>query len=455
MLCAIIVVACLARLMLWLSFERIPPKILDEQDHNTLAINLVQHGEFSLDPGTPTSQRPPLYPFVLAAIYKGFGIENFQAVRLLQAVLSLATVILVYKLGERISGPRVGLWTAGLTAFYPSLLVFNNLILTEVLYTFLVIGFCLTVIRAVQTGSFAMVIQSGVWLGGAALCRSAFESFTLVLGLYLLWAWRGPIHGRLLAAALPALAAALTISPWAVRNTQLEKTYETIEARSGRHLMLGNYEYTPFYRMWDAISEQGDRTWYSVLEKAEPGSSHLTQGQKDKLAMRYAVTYIRNHPWLTIRRDIIKFFNFWGLERDLVAQTTRGFFGRPSILGVLGLTFLIFGAYTLAMVTGITGAAIAPPEDRRFHIFLLLLIAHLCALHTVVLGHPRYHLPIMPLVLLYSACAIVHRREIWRRRGSSRFLGACGLWGVFVMVWLYEIAFVDGARFLEALNSMV
>jgi hypothetical protein len=43
-----------------------------------------------------TSIRPPLYPALVAGIYRVCGVQDYQAVRAMQIVLSLATTALVY-----------------------------------------------------------------------------------------------------------------------------------------------------------------------------------------------------------------------------------------------------------------------------------------------------------------------------------------------------------------------
>src|SRR5262245_26684557 len=76
----ILVTGALLRLGLWAWFANEPIHIWDEKDYNPLAINLVEHGEFAFTPGTPTSLRPPLYPALVAGVYRLFGLENFAAV---------------------------------------------------------------------------------------------------------------------------------------------------------------------------------------------------------------------------------------------------------------------------------------------------------------------------------------------------------------------------------------
>ena len=81
----ILVIGAGLRFGLWTLFEGQSLHIEDEQDYNRLACNLVEYGEFAFEPGQPTSIRPPLDPAVVAGIYRLFGLENYQAVRLMQA----------------------------------------------------------------------------------------------------------------------------------------------------------------------------------------------------------------------------------------------------------------------------------------------------------------------------------------------------------------------------------
>lgn len=451
---SILLVGGLLRVVLWLWFAGSPPVIGDEHDYDTLAVNLVRHGGFAFSPGIPISLRPPLYPATVAAVYGLFGLENFQAVRLLQAGLSLLNVLLLYRFGTVVSSRRVGLWLAGWYGFYPSMLGFNNLLLTEVLFTFLLCSVCHALVQALRRESFVHLGLAGVLLGLAALTRSVLWLFPIVLGAFLLWAWKGHLPRRLLAVGTLIVAFAATVAPWAIRNTRLEETFQVIDCMGGRNFMMGNYEYTPLFRAWDAISEDGERSWSHVLASNEPPSLGATQGQRDKLALRCGVRFVWSHPRLTVKRDVIKFFNFWGLERELVAGVARGYFGVRSTLVLLLLTLMIFGSYCAALISGIFGAIMVPPADRRIHWLLLSVIGFICAMHTVTFGHSRYHLPVMPLILLYSASAVVHSRAIWRRRSERSFRLACGLSAIMILGWLWEIVFIDLQRYLEALQTI-
>jgi 4-amino-4-deoxy-L-arabinose transferase-like glycosyltransferase len=421
---------------LWTAFAGVVPHIEDEKDYVRLAHSLYERGEYAYHPGVPTSLRPPLYPALMGTVYRVVGGEDFQAVRLVQALLSLVTCGLVFHLGRLTYSHRTGLWAAGAFAFYPSFLGYNNLLLTEVLFTFLTVGGVLCLVWSLRRRYFAALAVAGVTLALGALTRSILLPFAPIASLFLLAAWSGSLSRRVLAALVFALPFAAVIAPWAVRNTRVQQAFTPIDCMGGRNFMMGNYEHTPLYRSWDAISITGDREWIAVLqERHKDDGIGQTQGQIDKLAMKEAVRFVRENPGLTVHRDAVKFFDFWGLERELVAGADAGYFGPIPAVGVAGLCAFICGGYALVLFAGVFGAAIRPP-DHRVHALFLLLIAFTCAVHTVVFAHSRYHLPIMPLVMVYASAAVTAPTTRPTRRAA--FWLAAGFCALVIVGWVWN-----------------
>jgi hypothetical protein len=442
------------RLLLWWVFRHQELHISDELDYQALAENLVNHGEYAFGPGkTPTSLRPPLYPFLLAGFYWLAGPGYLAAVRLFQAVVSLGTVAITYRLGREVVAPRTATWAAGLLCFYPSLLAYNNLILTEVVFTFLLTAAVLLTVLAIRRGSVGCAAAAGVVLGLAALTRSIVWLAPPFLAAYFLIVWPAGWGRRLAAAAALAAAFAAVLAPWSVRNTRLQQTFVAVDTMGGLNFMLGNYRHTPLYRSWDAITLEGEKFWAHEVITTYPPEERVTQGQMDKLALRQGLKFVRENPGLTLQRDLVKFFDFWGLEREVVAGAGRGFFGTPSRWAILGLTAAIAGGYAAAILLAIFGVLFAPPADRRAHWLFLAVIAYTCALHTVVFAHSRYHLPLVPLILLYTAGAVTHAGAIWRRRWTGRFWAAAGLCGGLAAGWAWSFVAVDWELFARALRS--
>jgi 4-amino-4-deoxy-L-arabinose transferase-like glycosyltransferase len=443
----------LLRLLLWLWFDGGGIHIWDERDYNRLAIALSTHGEFAFEPGTLTSMRPPLYPATVAALYRMFGLESFQAVRLFQAGLSLLTVLLVYRLGRELVSRRAALWLAALYCFYPSLLVYNALLLTEVLFTFLLAAaYCALVVSFKRRLPGLLVIAGGL-LGLAALTRSVLWLLPPFLGVFLLLTWKGSVRQRMFASLALLVPFVATITPWTIRNTSLQRTFITIDTMGGRNFMMGNYRFTPLYRSWDAISVKGEESWFSQLCSSHPQAKGSSQGVIDKLALDHGFKFVFENPALTLKRDLVKLLDFWGLERELIAAAGQGFFGPIPIPVFILLTVVVIGSYAAVAILGIFGAVMTPPADRRMHGLFLLVIVFICGMHTIVFGHSRYHLPIIPLVLLYSANAIVNLPAIWKQRSRWSFRLAGGLSGLLVAGWLWTILAVDLQRYLEMVRG--
>jgi hypothetical protein len=181
----------------------------------------------------------------------------------------------------------------------------------------------------------------------------------------------------------------------------------------------------------------------------------MTQGKRDKLAMRYALSYMWAHPLVTLQRSTIKFFNFWQLERELIAGASRGYWGIRSQWVTLAMALVIFGSYVLVLIPAIAGYLLNPPTDRRLHAFLLLLVAFVCGIHSIVFAHSRYHLPLMPLMCIYAAAAFVHRGTTWRNRKSLAGIMAGLVSLMLVVSWLIEITVIDLVHARELLCNFI
>jgi 4-amino-4-deoxy-L-arabinose transferase-like glycosyltransferase len=370
------------------------------------------------------------------------------AVSSFQAGLSLATVVVVFRLGTALYSPRVGLAAAAAMSVYPSLLAYNQLLLSEVLFTFFVtVGAWLTIL-VMTSGRLSLAVLLGLDLGLGALTRSVLWLFTPLLAMLLSLASRAAWGRRLAVGSLAVAAFAATIAPWAWRNTVLQRTLTFVDVMGGRNVMMGNYEYTPLDHSWATISTQtGDRAWNRVLARETPDYGQLTQGQIDKLAMRRGVSYFLSHPWQSLERSTVKFFNFWQLEREIVAGLWQGIFGEFPRSTVAAAAAVICGSYALAIFAGIEGATTVPPTDRRSHWLLMLWIMFPCLLHTIAFAHSRYHLPFMPIVLIYASAAIVQRASLGQPHRRRALCGALLMCCLLAASWVREFIVVDWAQF--------
>ena len=424
-------------------------KIVDEQQYAELGQNVAAGHGLAWGPGRLTSIRPPLYPGVLAAVW-AISPGNLQAVRVLQILLALATAAMVYILGSRLYGFTAAAWAAAVTWLYPSLIFFNFLILTETLFTFLLVGFVLLAVVTVQSPRAWTALLCGLALGLAALTRSILWPLPLILCPLLAVLIRAPLARRITLPSLVFAGYALVIAPWAIRNTQLQEVVTIVDTMGGINLRMGNYEYTPDDRMWDAVALDGEKSWVYGLTTDLPGQT-ITEGQKEKWAQRKAIAYMRAHPGVTVRRAFIKFADFWGLEREFPAGVQNGLYAPPAWLSVTASLAIVL-AYMALVTAGASGIWLAAPADWRLHVVLLLPIAVIMGAHTIVFGHSRYHLPLMPLFAVYAAAFVAVHGRAFRFSDRPMLVGAAATVMVLFSVWIRQIVVSDLARITALLS---
>jgi 4-amino-4-deoxy-L-arabinose transferase-like glycosyltransferase len=430
----------------WLMIE-------DEQHYHTLALNLLHGHGFTWEPGKLTSARPPLYPAFVALIWGITGTESVLTVRVAQICLALGNVYLVYRLGLLLFDRRVALLaTAGL-CFYPSLLAFNVFILTEVLFTFLLTLTVFGVVILINKGSVWIALGTGAVLGLAALTRSVLWPFPAVLCPFVFLIAPGSRSRRLWNATLLFVGYATVVAPWAIRNTRLQDVFTMVDTMGGITLRMGNYEHTPLDRAWDPVTLHGDKSILQGLGDEHPEVSSWTEGQREKWAFKRAVIYMLEHPGLTVQRSVIKFANFWGLERTVIAGWQQGLYRPSQWFAVLGILVIpIF--YVVVMLLASLGIFLSRPADRRTHVLLLLVMCFLSGIHSLTFGHERYHLPVIPFLLLYAAAAVIQRS--WQEIRESLRLAATPAAACFglLFIWGREVLIVDADRIQSLLQLL-
>jgi 4-amino-4-deoxy-L-arabinose transferase-like glycosyltransferase len=421
---------------------------VDEQQYVQIATNMIEGRGFSNAasnaPVHRTSARPPLYAGLVAAIFEVAGKDNLQAVRFVQILLSLATTGLVFLLGRRAFNPAVGRYAAGLVWMYPTLIFFNFTILTETLFTLLLVLFVLLLVKLVEEPTTGLAAAVGLALGFAALARSVMWPLPFALCPLLLFLLKGPVRTRVALSALVLAGYCVPVVPWAVRNTRVQGTITIIDSMDFQHLRFGNQENTPDERMWAGAHTTGGADDLPPKVTLAPGQ-RLSDGLKDHQALRDAVGFVTAHPWTTIRRSLIKFSDLWGLEREFVGGIEWGIYDLPSWFALVA-SVLIGGAYAVAALMGAAGIWLAAPE-RRVQIAMLLPVLSITAAHTLAFGHSRYHIPLMPLFILYgTALASMAGRVSWRQYRPALIAGATIAVVVLLSIWIRQIALVDTSR---------
>jgi 4-amino-4-deoxy-L-arabinose transferase-like glycosyltransferase len=450
-LAILVALTLLVRVPLVWSAAGLPAHIVDEQHYVALATSLANGEGFAWSADNPTSIRPPLYPFFIATLWRLSGSQDFQVVRWAQLFLGLASVMILYSIGRRWFDERAAFMAAIGLAIYPSLLFSGVLLLTETLFVTLLLFTVLSFARYAERPSAGRAFISGAALGLAALARSIMWPFIVIAGP-LIWIAAGRRDRAERAGAVLALVLGYVcvVGPWAARNTALQGTMTVVDTMGGLNLLMGNYEHTPEDRMWDAVSLTGPQAWYQALPAAAPDGGRWTEGKKEKWAQRQAIEFMTAHPGVTLRRAVLKFADFWGLERDFVAGIQRGYYTPPGWLAAVAAVGITLG-YAAAATLAVIGIFLSPP-GRTAHLVLLSIILFVAGVHTIVFGHSRYHLPLIPLMLLYASAAISSGawRQLTKRPAG---LAAIACTALLLLIWSRELVVRDWDKIQQLLGT--
>ena len=98
--------------------------LVDAETYHQKALNIIEYGWL----GDRIFYQAPLYPYILAIIYKLFG-TNMEMVIWLQATSSVFSVYLIYLMGKRLFNIEVGILSALLTLFYGVFVFYSGFLL--------------------------------------------------------------------------------------------------------------------------------------------------------------------------------------------------------------------------------------------------------------------------------------------------------------------------------------
>ena len=239
----------------------------DASQYSAYASNLASGNGYSLDGKSVSIFREPGYPLFVSILYKVFGHENLRAVFVIQAVLLGLIGLLIYFLFLKIEHPTTG-FIAGITvSFFPIYGYYAAELLTELLFTFLLLSIFYTIYVIVQEKNederYLLYCALGLLCGYTTLVRVQFLFFLPLLALTLLlcreYTW---VIKRMLPALLVFV---LIIGSWISYSYIHTKSPSLTEGRQGVIL------YTRVARAELSYTDQV-RYLVSWLERSIPGS---------------------------------------------------------------------------------------------------------------------------------------------------------------------------------------
>jgi len=328
----------------------------------------------------------PGYPLFLAAIYGASGHATDGRPRYLldaiQILIACSTIVAIFLIGKQLFNDEVGLIAALLMAAYPPAMVATNLWLTETLATAILVWYIYVTLRAYDRDGVRLWVLSGALLGLAVLIRPAFLPIAVApFAIRFLWGRREHVFKL---AAVSALAFALTLMPWMIRNMIVVHEPAPFSTHGGDPILAGVDSY--YYEAGAPYAFHGP-----TYEQYMASDSKLS---KDEVAQATIIQGLKTRPLQTV---------WWFTLGKFVRMYTAGWLGDTRYLGTVTLI-----VRQMIVVLGWVGCAYAFKE-RRLRVLALMVFIGTAVLVSVS-AEPRY---VFSWIAVLTVPAAFVLRRLW------------------------------------------
>jgi 4-amino-4-deoxy-L-arabinose transferase-like glycosyltransferase len=372
------------------------PLTRDEREYLSLARSvaagrgLVYDEALTAGPIEPFS-RAPGYPTFLALTGAGRATDDRlpASVKIAQAIVGGAGVILIGLIARRLGGQRSGMAAAAIAAVYPPLVWISGYVFSESIAwpLGLAVAWMFDWIGPEESRARRLALACGLLAGVASLVRPAMIVFVALAVLSLVW------RRRTACAAWLLVGAALVVGPWTARNYVRYGRLVLIAAEGGVTFWTGNHPL--------AIGE-GDFAANPAL-KIEANALRARHPGKDEVAMepvfyRDAFKWIGSHPidWLKLEARKIFYLVV------PIGPSYRSHSARYYAASVV--------SYGLILILGLTGLFKLGPRRTRTP-GLWLLVGSAIVVCLMFFPQERFRIPIIDPALAICAGGLWASRQ--------------------------------------------
>jgi 4-amino-4-deoxy-L-arabinose transferase-like glycosyltransferase len=351
----------------------------------------------------------------------------------LQVVLSALTVAGVFVLARRLfDSQRVALIAAALYAVEPLSVIYTALLLTETLFTVVVVWSLVLIVEYVRSGRVAALLGSAALLAVSTYVRPA--GYFLPFGLLALFSGYAALARRwnmLPQVTLAAAAAAVVVVPWQVRNRALG--FHGISAISAEYVYFYNAaavqasrNHTSFEAAQAAMGYLNDSVYFALHPEQRawrPGERFqfmADQGAREIRGdwVRYARIHVHGMVRVLFEPGAIALIGLYRLRpyppssvllhHIVAAEGSEN--GLMHLLRANALAMALLLGFGVALVALYALALWGLAAEKRYRDLAAVLLVASAAYFVVVGGGPvggsRFRHPVMPLVCVLAAAGL-------------------------------------------------
>jgi 4-amino-4-deoxy-L-arabinose transferase-like glycosyltransferase len=383
--------------------------------------------------GNRVFEMSPLYAYLLGILYRIFG-DGPAAPRLFQCLVASTVCALLVLVGRRHFGRAQGILAGAALALYGPAIFYDGQVMKtsfEISFTALMSFALLRASRGAAGPRPWWLFAGGLLLGLTALMRENILVAAPIFFVWAIWPREGfsPRKGLVAGAAL-TIGTILPIAPFTARNIAVAGEYVLITSLGGENFYTGNnpvasgrYTPPPFVRPDPRYEHEDFRR-----EAARRAGRELTRREANSYWFDEGVRFILADPagYLRLLWDkLTVFFNDFERPDNFAYENFRLF---SPLLGAP----LVHFAWVAPL--GLLGIGLSLRRWRELlplHITLAAFVASALIFFT----QSRYRMPVVPILCLFGAHAVVRLSGAVRGREWRMLLWSApllALLGIFV-----------------------
>ena len=351
----------------------------------------------------PTAWMTPAYPYLVAGVFKIFGIYTKTSALVLlalNALVSALTCIPVFFIARKGFGERVARWSAWAWAFFPYGIYFPAERIWETwLATFLLAVLFLWGLYLEDSASLRDWAGWGMLWGVAAMVSPAVLGVLPFWELWILYRRYQQGLKSVVQVAVASLLFVAVVSPWFIRNYNVFHRFVPFRDNMGIVLLMGTRGSTDYWGPYELGPWHNDAEWADFQRL---GEFRYMEAKK-----RYSIDFIRANPgwfaWTSVRRAVFLWTGYWSFERSYLRQEPLD---PPNILFSTSFTLLTLLGLRRAFRAG---RAIAMPY--------LLVLFFFPLIYYITSPEVYYRRPIDPIMVVLAVYGVMGWRGRDRRAG--------------------------------------
>jgi len=360
----------------------------------------------------PSAWMTPLYPLLLAGVFRLFGIfswASFLVIAAIDCFLASLTAWPVYAIARKAFGTKVGvaagwLWTFLLTSIFYSVVWVWDTGLSALVFSLI---FLATMHMRDSNRPAAWAGYGALWGTGAMINASVVSTMPFLIG----WAaleLRQKSIPWLRSAVIALLVFLAVIAPWFVRNYVVFHKTILFRDNFGLELWLGNNPSNPGIWSWwlHPNDDDGERKIFLRLGEIP----YMEQKQRE------AIAWIRAHPGEFLYDTWHRFVDNWTGFDDPVTDLAHG----PLWANFVDFLGLLFPLLTFA------GVLLAYRQRTPYAFPFAAAILFFPVVYYVTHTSLRYRHPIDPLMTVLSAFSLVTLCSKITARRAGKIPGRAG-----------------------------